>query len=118
MNIEAFSIQTERRGEVTIISLRGPLNEDAGRQLVEQVVGELAAGRTRFVVDFGNAVAITSPCVASVLEIAEKIVDEKGGRLIVSGLTDLNVKVFEMVGILLYAESCRTLQDAEVQASA
>jgi len=115
MNTE-FALRSEKRGAVTIIYAQGPLNEDAGNAIVRLVVEKLNEGATRFVVDFGHAVAITSPCVASILEIAEKIVDEKSGRLVVSGLTDLNLKVFEMVGILLYAESCSTTQEAETQA--
>ncbi|HOT29522.1 MAG TPA: STAS domain-containing protein [Candidatus Ozemobacteraceae bacterium] len=116
MNTTEFSLRSENRGAVTLIYTHGPLNEAAGAAILRLVQEKLDQGVTRFVIDFGLAVSITSPCVASILEIAEKIVDEKSGRLVFAGLTDLNLKVFEMVGILLYAESCRNVQEAEVQA--
>lgn len=116
MNSMDFSLRSEARGAVTLIYTHGPLNEEAGAAIVKLVQEKIDQGVTRFVVDFGLAASITSPCVASILEIAEKIVDEKSGRLVFSGLTDLNLKVFEMVGILLYAESCQSLQEAEVHA--
>lgn len=116
MNNKDFSLTLESRGAVTLIHTHGPLNEEAGVELVKLVQEKIDQGVKRFVLDFGLAASVTSPCVASILEIAEKVVDEKNGRLILAGLTDLNLKVFEMVGILLYAEFCRSLQEAEVQA--
>ena len=111
----AFSLRVDVKGQVVTIHTTGPLSEDAGNQLVVVAQEKLDAGFTRFIIDFGHALTISSPSVAAILDTAEKIVDGKGGKLVVSGLTDLNMKVFEMVGIFLYAEACPTTQEAEVQ---
>jgi len=110
-----FSIKIEVHGEVVVVYTQGPLTEDAGNELMSEVSKKLSENFTRYIFDFGHALTISSPSVAAILDLAEKIVDGKGGRLVVSGLTDLNMKVFEMVGIFLYAESCLTTKEAEIQ---
>ncbi len=112
---EDFSVRIEVRGKVAVVYTQGPLTEDAGSKLSTVVQQKIDEGFVRFIFDFGHALTISSPTVAAILDLAERIVDGKGGRLVVSGLTDLNMKVFEMVGIFLYAESCPTTQEAEVQ---
>ncbi|RCK80839.1 MAG: hypothetical protein OZSIB_2727 [Candidatus Ozemobacter sibiricus] len=112
---DAFSIKVETKGEVTIVHIKGSLIEEAGIALSTEVTKKIDEGCRRFIFDFGHSLTISSPTVATILDLAERIVDGKGGKLIVSSLTDLNMKVFEMVGIFLYAEACPTVQEAEVQ---
>lgn len=112
---ENFSINNQTKGDVTIISLKGALVEEAGVALASEVSKKLSEGCKRFIFDFGYSLMISSPTVATVLDLAEQIVDVNGGKLILSSLTELNLKVFEMVGIFLYAEACSTLQEAEIK---
>ncbi|HNV72382.1 MAG TPA: hypothetical protein PKO06_21920 [Candidatus Ozemobacteraceae bacterium] len=111
-----FDVRFELSGKVAKIFVQGPLKEEAGLDLRSIVERKIEEGFTRFVFDFGNSRAMSSPAVATVLDLAEMIVDSKSGKLIISGLTDLNMKVFEMVGIFMYAEACATHMEAEVRA--
>ncbi len=111
-----FDVRFELNGKIVKIFVQGPLKEEAGQDLRAIVERKLEEGLTRFVFDFGNSRAMSSPAVATVLDLAEMIVDAKSGKLIISGLTDLNMKVFEMVGIFMYAEACATHMEAEVRA--
>ncbi|NLI76171.1 MAG: STAS domain-containing protein [Candidatus Riflebacteria bacterium] len=112
---ESFTIRVQAKGDVTLVFIKGALVEEAGVALAAEVGPKIDEGCKRFVIDFGHSLTISSPTVATILDLAERIVDGKGGKLIVSSLTDLNMKVFEMVGIFLYAEACPTVQEAEVQ---
>lgn len=117
-NRDAFTVRVQTKGELVTVYIKGALVEDAGVALAAEVTKKIDEGNKRFVFDFGHSLTISSPTVATILDLAERIVDGKSGKLIVSGLTDLNMKVFEMVGIFLYAEACPTVQEAETQAMA
>jgi anti-anti-sigma factor len=113
--IGPFSLQVSVVGKMVTLATQGPLNEDAGPQIMDAVEKLITQGLTRYVFDLGHVLTISSPTVAVFLDLVERIVDEKGGRVVFCGLTELNLKVFEMVGIFLYGESAPTRQEAEVQ---
>ncbi|MFZ2959915.1 MAG: hypothetical protein WA705_23800 [Candidatus Ozemobacteraceae bacterium] len=114
-NKREYTIKSEVQGKIFKIHSTGPLGEDAGQELESLVKEGLAKNHRHFVFNFGYAKAISSPAVAAILNAIESIVDGNGGKACVTGLTELNMKVFEMVGILLYAEMCATLPEAEVR---
>ena len=113
---EEFGLDIEVKDKFVVVKSHGRLPESAGTIIEAAFAEKIGEGFTRFILDLGMVTTISSPVVASILDVAEKIVDGKAGRLVVTGLTDLNLKVFEMVGIFLYAEECPTLNEAEVQA--
>ena len=112
-----FGIKVEVRGKVAIIILDGFLDETAGQAMHQAVQQKIDEKFTRFVFDFQNVKNICSPSVAAILELAEKITDTLSGKVVISGLSELNLKIFEMVGIFLYADACNTVQEAEVKVS-
>ncbi len=112
-----YAIKVEERGKIIVVIVDGFLDETAGQSLSTAVNLKIDAKFTRFVFDFKNVRNICSPAVAAVLELAEKISDTISGKIIISGLSELNLKIFEMVGIFLYADACPTTQEAEVKAS-
>lgn len=114
-NKNGFSISVASKGSFAVLSTDGPLNEEAGVRISEEAEKLLSQGVTRLVFNLGHALTISSPTVAVFLDLSERIVDGKGGRVMFSGLTDLNLKVFEMVGIFLYADACPSVQEAEAQ---
>ena len=113
---EVFSVRVQTKDDLVTVFIKGSLVEDAGVALAAEVIKKIDEGFLRFVFDFGHSLTISSPTVATILDMAERIVEGKKGKLIVSSLTDLNMKVFEMVGIFLYAEPCPTVQEAEAHA--
>lgn len=105
-------IKVESKNNVAIVLTDGPLTEIAAREWSAVVRQKIDENFTRFVFDFGHTRAISSPAVASILEMAEIIVEERKGKIVASGLTDLNLKVFEMVGLLTYLDPCINYQEA------
>ncbi len=109
-------VKVEVKGGVVDILLLAPVDVDSADGIRKAVDGQLQAGQTRFAFDFSRTRLIPSPVVASILEAAEKIVDDHHGKIVVCGLSELNQRVFEMVGVFLFAEQCNTLAEAEVKA--
>ena len=70
------------------------------------------SGRIKFLFNFEKAITVNSPAVATILTQTEKIVDDHGGRLSVIGLSSIYEKVFEMVGVFLYASLCTSEAEA------
>ena len=112
-----FSIKIEERGQIVVVFVEGFLDDTAGQNLILEVGKKLEANFNRFVFDFKNVRNVSSPAVAAILDLSEKITDNHSGKVIISGLSDLNLKIFEMVGIFLYADACATTQEAEVKVS-
>lgn len=109
----AYVVKVEDREKVSVIFVEGFLDESAAQAFAAAVEKKIAEKFTRFVFDFKNVRNISSPAVAAVLDLAEKITDALSGKVIISGLSELNLKIFEMVGIFLYADACATTQEAE-----
>lgn len=112
---ERETIKTELKNGVALVLLQVPVEHDTAGQLRSAIDSQLEQGTTRFVMDFTPARLIPSPVVATILELAEKIVDDHHGKLVVSGLSDLNRRVFEMVGIFLFAEEAPSVGEAEAK---
>ncbi|MBF0498904.1 MAG: hypothetical protein HQM09_02120 [Candidatus Riflebacteria bacterium] len=110
-----YSIVYEIKGKVFEIRSTGLLGESAGQEFEQRVNYGLEQKLRHFVFDFGHAKSISSPAIASILNSTEAIVEEHKGKVCLTGLTELNLKVFEMVGILLSAEVCVTLPEAEIR---
>ncbi|MBF0407120.1 MAG: hypothetical protein HQM10_07190 [Candidatus Riflebacteria bacterium] len=105
-------ITFEKVDGILIIRSNCPLGEDSGKEIERLAKAALDEGSLDFIIDFGMTKAISSPAVAAILNTTEEIVDLKNGRVLLSGLTELNVKVFEMVGILFYADIASNIEEA------
>lgn len=112
-----FQIRADVRQNVVILELEGFLDDKSGEEIYAVIQAKMEAKLTRYVFDFAKVRNICSPAVATLLDLSEKITDQLSGRIYMSGLSELNHKIFEMVGIFLFAEGCRTLQEAEVKAA-
>lgn len=112
-----FNITSEVRQGVVVLILEGFLDDKAGEEIYSIVQESMGKKLSRYVFDFEKVRNICSPAVAAVLDVSEKITDQVSGRVYMSGLSELNHKIFEMVGIFLFAEGCSNLGEAEVKAS-
>lgn len=110
-----FDLVVNTAGAVVTLSPSGSLVEEAGNSISRAVEENLNKGILRFIFDMKNIISVSSPALAMLLDLVETIVDGKGGRVVFLGLSDLNYKVFEMVGMFLYAEACSSDREAEVQ---
>ncbi|HOY65577.1 MAG TPA: STAS domain-containing protein [Candidatus Ozemobacteraceae bacterium] len=111
--MSAFSCSGEARGGVYLLRTSGYLDESGGGALQKAVEETFPKGFRNFVLNFTGSPVINSQGIAHLIEIAEIIIDEKKGRLAFTGLNDLTMNVFKMVGLLKMGSAFPT-EDAAV----
>jgi anti-anti-sigma factor len=93
---ERFELQEQRRGEVTLLFIKGRMDE-AELDVLDAALTRLQKeGRRRVVVDFSEATAITTMTVAGILIRAEALRDN-GGEMVLTGTSPSVSKVFEVI---------------------
>jgi len=113
-----FEIKIETDDNVCLVELSGYLTHGLFEEMVPLVEERLAAGFREFVFDLADVSMLESPAVACILTLTEKIVDDFQGHLVYSGLSDMHVKILEMVGVFLYANFCKDKQEAILECKA
>ena len=93
-----FQVSIDVRQNVVILVLEGFLDDKSGEEINALVQEKMDAKFTRYVFDFAKVRNICSPAVATLLDLSEKITDQLSGRIYMSGLSELNHKIFEMRG--------------------
>ncbi len=71
----------------------------------------LNCGKNHILIDFSQCPTIISPGVVGVLELMYKVVDDYGGVLVISGLSDFHARVFTMAHIFPEARRAATLEE-------
>lgn len=107
-----FTITTAVNNGVFIIRPVGYVDEFGGAAVFETVQKALPEGHQKFVLNLEGSPVINSQGIAQIIELAEIIVDEKGGDLAFAGLSELATGVFKMVGLLQMADAYPTEEDA------
>ena len=72
----------------------------------------LEEGSKKILLNFTESPVINSQGIAQLIELAEIIVDEKGGDLAFCGLSELSTSVFKMVGLLQMGDAYENEKDA------
>ena len=103
MNEEQIKISKDLLLEgVGLISAAGYINNEGG-QAIADAAGELMSdGCKTLLIDLDGTRIINSIGVSILLEILEKLMDEKG-RLAFCNLTPTIAKTFEIMGLVQYA---------------
>ncbi len=94
------TVQSEVINGICVLRPNGYVDEKGGAVLVEAAQQALNDGNQKFVINFSGSPVINSQGIAQIIELAEIIVDEKGGDLGFCGLSELSAGVFKMVGLL------------------
>lgn len=109
------TVQTEKIGDVCVLRPCGYVDEKGGAALFEAAEALIGEGFVKVVLDFSESPVINSQGIAQIIELAEIIVDEKGGDLAFCGLSELSSGVFKMVGLLqmgnAYADKKEALEN-------
>lgn len=116
--MEAFSVGVEERDGCAILHLHGYFDGAAGQALEAELDRQLRGGRVRIVFDFAPCQVVSSPGVASMVELAVKVCDDFQGRLVLCGLDALKLKVFTLAGILDMCAAAPGVAEAVAQATA
>ena len=112
MQEKKFEVGVSVDENVCLVELKGYLGHGLFEEFVPVIEEKLKAGFKEFVFDLSQVAMLESPGVACILTLTEKIVDDNQGHLVYSGLSPMNNKILEMVGVFLYANACENAQEA------
>ncbi|MBF0498890.1 MAG: STAS domain-containing protein [Candidatus Riflebacteria bacterium] len=96
--MEKFRFTTKREGDAAVVSLFGYLENTGGTALKNNFESILQEGILRYVLDFKGIELISSPGVASLLDIGSRVIDDFDGRIAAFGLDSHHSAVLEMSG--------------------
>ncbi len=103
MNEERIKVSSELLSEgVGLISAAGYINNEGGQAIADAATGLMDQGSNTLLIDLDGTRIINSIGVSILLEILEKLMDEKG-RLAFCNLTPTISKTFEIMGLVQYA---------------
>ncbi|MBF0546993.1 MAG: STAS domain-containing protein [Candidatus Riflebacteria bacterium] len=107
-----FSCVSEKVKNVFILRTNGYLNEEGGEFLKKSFEEGFALGFQNFLINFTGTPVINSLGIAKVLEVAEEVVEDRKGSLVFTGLNELTMGVFKMVGLLKMGKAFPTEPEA------
>ncbi|MFZ2959940.1 MAG: STAS domain-containing protein [Candidatus Ozemobacteraceae bacterium] len=96
--MEKFRFSTKREGDTVVISLFGYLENTGGTDLKKSVDASLQEGILHYILNFKGIELISSPGVASLLDIGSRVIDDFDGRIAAFGLDSHHSAVLEMSG--------------------
>jgi hypothetical protein len=113
-----FDVKISVVDDVCLVEFSGYLSHGLTEKALPLVEQKISEGYKDFVFDMATATILESPAVACILTLTEKIVDDQDGNLVFSSLSDMHVKILEMVGVFLYASSCNDKETAILECKA
>lgn len=103
MSEDRITISTDRLTDgVGLIAAAGYINNEGGQAIADAATDLMDGGCRTLVIDLEGTRIINSIGVSILLEILEKLMDEKG-RLAFCNLTPTINKTFEIMGLVQYA---------------
>jgi anti-anti-sigma factor len=103
MNEEQIKVSSDLMSEgVGLISAAGYINNEGGQAIADAATGLMDQGCNTLLIDLEGTRIINSIGVSILLEILEKLMDEKG-KLAFCNLTPTISKTFEIMGLVQYA---------------
>jgi len=103
MNDEPITLSTDLlAARVGLISAAGYINNEGGQAIADAATELMNQGCTTLLIDLDGTRIINSIGVSILLEIMEKLIEDKG-RLTFCNLTPTIAKTFEIMGLVQYA---------------
>ncbi|OGK05308.1 MAG: hypothetical protein A2W80_16715 [Candidatus Riflebacteria bacterium GWC2_50_8] len=94
-----FKLEKEFAGDVLILRPEGYFNEQAG-QTVRAFIKDSPVEKTRKVVlNLAKVAVINSPGITQILELTEDILYEIKGKIVLVGVSQLYLEVFQVIGL-------------------
>lgn len=94
----SFEIQTQREPGVLVLRPAGYINDRGGAQIRTECEAALAENLLNIIIDFHRSDQINSIGIASLIAVIERV-DETGGKLAFTGLSQTVREVFDIMGI-------------------
>ena len=99
---ESFRVETRQLDSLWIFNTHGYINNTGGEAIAKKFEEVFANGGRKFLFNLAHSKIINSIGVSILLEIMEKLLEEKG-RLAFCNLTPTISKTFEIMGLVQYA---------------
>jgi anti-anti-sigma factor len=104
MNDERMKLSREVLVEgVGLIAAAGYINNEGGQAIADAASELMGRGCSTLLIDLEGTRIINSIGVSILLEIMEKLLEERSGRLAFCNLTPTIAKTFEIMGLVQYA---------------
>jgi anti-anti-sigma factor len=105
---------TEKQGAVVVFKLKGRLDALTAPEFEQKCLKWLEAGESCFAVDLGELEYISSAGIRSILFIAKQL-KVQDGRLVLSRISGMVEKVFNITGIYSMFPVYASLDEATAQ---
>lgn len=92
------SVHVSRRGDASILALKGRVDATTSNQVHERIMDEVEKGCKRMAIDFSE-VSYVSSAGLRVLIYASKTLSKNSGTLSICALNDNIKKIFEISGL-------------------
>jgi anti-anti-sigma factor len=107
-----FKVDAQTIGAVAVFRVSGYLDKISGETFLETAKKHIRPGTMKVLLNIKEAPIINSSGLGILMEVISNIVDEKGGILAVSGMSNLVKSSFEAVGALPMIKEFPTEDDA------
>jgi anti-sigma B factor antagonist len=112
MNEERIKVSKNLLSEgLGLVTAAGYINNEGGQAIADAATELMDQGCTTLLIDLDGTRIINSIGVSILLEILEKLMDEKG-QLAFCNLTPTIAKTFEIMGLVQYASVYTDREDA------
>jgi len=96
----AFAVIGEKKENVVVISIKGYVNPEGGKEIRARVNSFLQKGEKYFLLDFEEAPLISSAALGQILEMVSEVVANPNLKFCFSGLSETNKFSFLTIGLL------------------
>lgn len=110
--METFEIKLLESEKFPVIAVKGYFNAETGKEVHQVADNLLRQDKIQIIIDFAACKVVNSLGIASLIDLALKILDDFKGRLVLAGLDDFKVSVFETAGLFPLAEGAKTVAEA------
>ncbi len=108
----SFSINSTKAEGVTVISIKGYLTLEGGKELRSKVTALVKSGEKLMVLDFSGAPLISSAALGQMIEFVAEAVPNSTLKLAFCGLSETNQFSFQTIGLLEHVEAFPILSAA------
>jgi len=108
---QPFSLSSERRGEVLVITTSGYINNTGGEAIAKEFAGHFAQGVSRVVIDCAASRVVNSIGISFLIEIIDQL-NDAGGKLVFTNLDPAVDKMLSIMGLFEFAGKEKTVDDA------
>lgn len=110
--MQTYEIPRKLIGKILVIRPVGYMNEELCLKLKKELQQDLKSGASLFVLDLEKVTVINSSGITQLLEIAEEVILNHKGKLAFSGVSQLYLEVFQVIGLTGIADIYATEHEA------